>query len=60
MNYREEIQKIKYNLQIGAITHATAQLQAKPVIDSMNKKAKVLAKEHGVRYKPFKFNSLMR
>lgn len=57
---RNAIQSIRGAMLRGEITLAQARVKAQPIIDEMNKRAKELAKEHDMPYRPIKFTSLMR
>lgn len=60
MNYRAEIENIKYLLMTGQITYYEAKDKAQPVIDEMNIKGKEIAKKYNQKFKPFTFAYLMR
>lgn len=57
---RDTIEAIRHKMNSGAITYEEAQKEAQPVIDAMNKRAKELSDEYGMKYKPFSFKALMR
>lgn len=57
---RRMLSDIRRRMLAGTITYAEARAEAKPIIDEMNARAKELAKEYGVRFKPFSFAALMR
>lgn len=57
---RTTIESIRGRMLRGEITHTEAKAEAKPIIDAMNARAKELAKEYGVRFKPMTFEALMR
>lgn len=57
---RDIIEGIRHRMNAGAITYEQAQVEAKPTIDEMNKRAKEIADEFGMKYRPFSFKSLMR
>lgn len=57
---RNAIQSIRGAMLRGEITLAEARVKAQPIIDEINKRAKEIAKEHGMPFKPIKFTSLMR
>ena len=58
--YRKQIEQIKCNLFIGAITYDEAKKQAQPIIDEMNAKGLEIAKKHNRKFRPFTFTGLMR
>ena len=60
MNYKVEIEKIKYLLNNGKIGYAEAQKKAAPILDEMNTKAEELAKQFGRKHKKFGFSGIMR
>lgn len=57
---RELVKSTRGAMLRGEITLAEARVRLQPVIDEMNKRAKEIAKEHGMPYHPIKFTSLMR
>jgi hypothetical protein len=57
---RELVKSTRGAMLRGEITLAEARTRLQPVIDEMNKRAKEIAKEFGMPYKPIKFTSLMR
>jgi hypothetical protein len=60
MNYRAELELIKYSFMTGQITYGEAKEKAQPIIDEMNIKGKEIAKKYNQRFKPFTFSYLMR
>lgn len=58
--YREQINDIKFKMQVGIIDYYEAKKQAEPIILEMNIKGKEIAKKFGQRFKPFTFAGLMR
>lgn len=59
-NFKEQIENIKFKLQVGLLDYYEAKKQAKPIILEMNIKGKEIAKKFGQRFKPFTFAGLMR
>ena len=60
MNYRAELELIKYSFMTGQLTYHEAKEKAQPIIDEMNIKGKEIAKKYNQRFKPFTFSYLMR
>ena len=58
--YQASIEGIRVEYAHGRITREEAQRQAAPLIRAMNERAAAIAKEHGMRHKPFTFAYLMR
>ena len=58
--YRKQVEEIKFNLLIGAITYDEAKEQMEPIIHEMNKKGLEIAKKHNQKFRPFTFSGLMR
>lgn len=59
-DYRYSIHQIRQDLQRGVITYDQARYEARPIIDEINYKGRLLAKKHKVNYKPVTFAGLMR
>lgn len=59
-NFKEQIENIKFRLNIGLIDYYEAKKEAEPIILEMNIKGKEIAKKFGQRFKPFTFAALMR
>lgn len=59
-NFKEQIENIKFKLQVGLLDYYEAKKQAEPIILEMNIKGKEIAKKFGQRFKPFTFAGLMR
>lgn len=57
---RNAIEGIRNRLNTGKLTYDQAQKEAAPILAGMNKRAQELAKEHGMKFKPFSFKGLMR
>lgn len=57
---REAIENIRHRMNSGAITYEQAQLEAKPIIDSMNARMAEISREHGFKPKKLSFKYLMR
>ena len=60
MNYRAELELIKYAFMTRQITYEEAKQKAQPIIDEMNIIGKQIAKKYNQRFKPFTFSYLMR
>ena len=60
MNYRSQILKIRSDYLHGKITIDQAKELVQPLLDEMNKKGEVIAKEHGKRYKKLTFGYVFR
>ena len=56
---RETIERVKIKLRAGADYYACKE-EAQPAIDTINERAKEIAKEYGKKFKPFTFTYLMR
>lgn len=59
-NFKEQIENIKFKLQVGLLDYYEAKKEAEPIILEMNIKGKEIAKKFGQRFKPFTFAGLMR
>lgn len=59
-NFKEQIENIKFRLQVGLLDYYEAKKEAEPIILEMNIKGKEIAKKFGQRFKPFTFAGLMR
>lgn len=59
-NFKEQIENIKFRLQVGIIDYYEAKAEAEPIIAEMNTKGKEIAKKFSQRFKPFTFAGLMR
>ena len=57
---RAEIYNIKRCYSLGLISREQAKLEAKPVINRINKTGQQIAKKHKVKYYPVDFINLMR
>lgn len=57
---RDDIARIRLGLLTSEFTIEEAKAMAKPIIDAMNERAKEIAEEHGMRFKPLSFTNLMR
>ena len=57
---REDIEAIKMALGCGFISYDEAKIEAKPILDRINKKGREIAKKYGKHYYPITFNELMR
>ena len=59
-DYRTLIENTRHSFNRGEITHDQAKAICKPLINEMNEKAKVIAKQFGKRFTPFTFGYLFR
>ena len=59
-NFKEQIENIKFKLQVGLLDYYEAKKEAEPIILEMNIKGKEIAKKFGQRFKPFTFAGLIR
>lgn len=59
-NFKEQIENIKFRLQVGLLDYYEAKKEAEPIILEMNIKGKEISKKFGQRFKPFTFAGLMR
>ena len=57
---RQDIEELKLALAYGYISYDEAKIEAKPILDRINKKGKEIAKKYGKNYYPITFNELMR
>lgn len=57
---REIINRIKMDLAVGNITYEQAKIQAEPVINRINDKARELARKYNQRPKYVSFGSIFR
>ena len=60
MDARQAIFDIRGRLLAGIISYDQAKLEAAPIIEAMNAKAKSIAKKHGQKTRAFNFSQLMR
>lgn len=58
--YIEQIAQIKRLMERSEISYDEAKVLAAPVIEEINKKARVIAKKYNKRFTPFSFATLMR
>lgn len=56
----QKIEEIKYLYNSGKIDRDEAYARAKPILDAIDERGKVIAKKHGRKYRPLSFISLMR
>lgn len=59
-NYREEIQAVKRQYMLGAITYAQAIHQCRPILKELNAKKKEIDEAAGMRFKPLTFAYVFR
>lgn len=59
-DYRNKIELIKMKMLYGSLTYEEAKVEAQPIIDEMNQKAKEIAHRHRRKHKSFTFGTLMR
>ena len=57
---REEIKEIKIALALGYISYDEAKIEAKPILDRINKKGKEIAKKYNKNYYPITFTEIIR
>lgn len=57
---REDIAEIKKALALGYISYDEAKIEAKPVLDRINKKGKEIAKKYNKNYRPITFIEIIR
>lgn len=57
---RQDIEEIKIALACGFISYEEAKIEAKPILDKINKKGKEIAKKYGKKYYPITFTEIMR
>lgn len=60
MDYREQIQTIRSDYLRGKISLDDAKGAVQPLLDVMNKKGEVVAKQHGKRFKKLTFGYVFR
>jgi polyhydroxyalkanoate synthesis regulator phasin len=60
MESRNKIANIKALYLQGKITFDEAKKQVQPILEKMNAKGKEIAKEHGMKFKPFTFTGVFR
>jgi hypothetical protein len=60
MTDNEVIFDIRGRLLAGVIGYDQARIEATPVIESMNKQGRAIARKHGKRFGGFSFSALMR
>jgi len=60
MDDRATLFDIRGKLLVGALTYDQAKADAAPALESLNAKAKEIAKKHGKRLRPFTFSQFMR
>lgn len=60
VNFREEILRIKFQLDMGFISYAEAKEEAQPIIDAINDINITIAKKHNRKPQKFTFAGLMR
>ena len=58
--YRNKIEPIKFMLLTGEISYDEAKEMMEPIIQEMNEKGRIIAKQHNQKFKPFTFSQLMR
>ena len=56
----DDLREIAMQMKLGHIGYAAAHAMAAPIIERMNKRAKELAKEHGVPFKKISFTHFTR
>lgn len=57
---RQDIEELKLALAYGHISYDEAKIEAKPILDKINKKGKEIAKKYGKKYYPITFTEIMR
>lgn len=57
---RQDIEEIKIALACGFISYEEARVEAKPILDKINKKGREIAKKYGKKYYPITFIEVMR
>lgn len=57
---REKIRNIRMRMFAGEITYAEAKIEAQPIIDEINAKAKELAKKYNTTAPKMSFAAMMR
>lgn len=57
---RQDIEEIKMALACGFISYEEAKVEAKPILDEINKKGREIAKKYGKNYYPITFTEVMR
>lgn len=60
MENRNRLKEIRFRLLMGEISYEEAKELAFPIINKMNQKAKIIAKQYGKKHKDFTFGYLMR
>lgn len=59
-NYREQIQAVKTQYMLGAITYAQAVHKCRPVLKEMNDKMKAMDVAAGMKHRPLTFAYVFR
>jgi len=59
-DYRAEIQAIKQQYMVGAITYDEARLRCEPLLHEMNARMKEICKENGMPFKKLTFIYVFR
>lgn len=57
---RKDIEEIKIALALGYISYDEAKIEAKPILDRINKKGKEIAKKYNKNYYPVTFTEIIR
>ena len=57
---RQDIEEIKIALACGFISYDEAKMEAKPILDKINKKGKEIAKKYGKNFHPITFTEVIR
>lgn len=57
---KDKIDKIRLAMFHGLLSYDEAKLEAKPIIDEMNRRGSIVAQKYGKKFRPFSFAALMR
>lgn len=57
---KQTIDDIRRRMLAGIITYDQAQVEATPILATINKKAEAITKKHGFKHKPLTFKYVMR
>lgn len=57
---RDSIQNIRGRMLKGIITYDQAEVEAKPIIEEMNRRGREIAKKYGRKFTGFKFSEVIR
>jgi hypothetical protein len=60
VNYRANIEALRFQYLKGKITLDQFREQVNPMVKEMNEKGKIVANKYGMKFKPFTFEYLTR